>query len=257
MEISEHVTALRRDGTLLADAAERAGLTAAVPPCPAWRIRDLLRHTGHVHRWAAGIVATGSPEPPADDLSEAEVLAGGPPDEELIGWFRDGHAALVAALCAADPTMTCWTVVPGSTSLAAWARRQAHETAIHRLDAELASGADCQFPADFAADGVDELVMGFYGRARGNAAGPRRVLQVLATDADGAWLIELTTKDGKARAAAVSRGQATADCTLAGPASALYPLLWNRYDLTTAGITVTGDETVLRAWRDGMRIRWT
>jgi transcription elongation GreA/GreB family factor len=34
VEIAEHIDALREQGDLLADAAERAGLDAAVPPCP-------------------------------------------------------------------------------------------------------------------------------------------------------------------------------------------------------------------------------
>ena len=53
MEIAEHVNALRREGEWLADAAERAGLDAPVPPCAPWQVKDLLRHTGYVHRWAA------------------------------------------------------------------------------------------------------------------------------------------------------------------------------------------------------------
>jgi hypothetical protein len=53
MEIAEHVNALRREGEWLADAAGRAGLDAPVPPCAPWQVKDLLRHTGYVHRWAA------------------------------------------------------------------------------------------------------------------------------------------------------------------------------------------------------------
>ncbi len=53
MEIAEHIAALRREGGQLADAAELAGLDAAVPPCQPWLVKDLLRHTGYIHRWAA------------------------------------------------------------------------------------------------------------------------------------------------------------------------------------------------------------
>ena len=53
MEIAEHIDALHREGDRLADAAERAGLDAAVPPCSPWLVKDLLRHTGYIHRWAA------------------------------------------------------------------------------------------------------------------------------------------------------------------------------------------------------------
>ena len=262
MEISQHIDALEREGNLLAAAAQLAGLSADVPSCPPWQVRDLLRHIGYVHRWAAGYVAEGRMEPLPDEPSESEVLSGGPPYPQLIEWFRAGHAALLRTLRAADPALTCWTVIPGPSSLASWARRQAHETAIHRVDAELAAGRVTPTPADFAADGIDELIMGFLGRDRSGQDLPRpaeryRTLQVLASDIGPdphGWLIELTA-DGS-RAVCVSRGSGPADCTLAGPAAALYLLLWNRAELTTGGVTVSGDPRVLRAWREGVHVRW-
>ena len=136
MEISEHIDALRGQGDLLADAAERADLDAAVPPCPPWLVKDLLRHTGYVHRWAARHVT----ECPAQVLAgppEAEILRGGAADPELLAWFRAGHAALAEALSTADPGLECATFMAAPSPLAFWARRQAHETAIHRADAEI------------------------------------------------------------------------------------------------------------------------
>src|ERR1700761_2848130 len=53
VEIEAYLGQLTRDGVLLADAAERAGLEAGVPGCPAWQVRDLLRHQAYVHAWAA------------------------------------------------------------------------------------------------------------------------------------------------------------------------------------------------------------
>jgi uncharacterized protein (TIGR03083 family) len=260
METSEHIAALQREGDFLAAAAQRAGLEAAVPSCPGWQVRDLLRHLSYVHRWAAGFITERRPRRPRDEPSDAEILRGGPPDAELIDWFRAGHTALVQTLRAADPALVCWTVIPGRSAVASWARRQAHETAIHRVDAELAAGTVTPLPADFAADGIDELIMGFFGRDAAaltaeQQAGPRRVLQVLAADSGGppgAWLAELTA-DGT-MAARVSAGTGPAECTLAGPSAGLYLLLWNRADLPAAGVTVSGDSGVLRLWRDGMHV---
>ncbi len=172
MEIAEHVDTLRRQGELLADAAERAGLDATVPPCPPWQVRDLLRHTGYVHRWAARHV-TECPDHILDGPPEEEMLRGGAPDPELLDWFRAGHAALVEALTTADPALECATFMPAPSSLAFWARRQAHETAIHRADAESAAGKIPEYPAEFAADGIDELITGFGRRRKYQpAAGP-------------------------------------------------------------------------------------
>src|ERR1700729_3712807 len=52
VEISAHIDALARDGALLADAAEAAGLRAVIPGCPGWQGRDLVRHQAYVHDWA-------------------------------------------------------------------------------------------------------------------------------------------------------------------------------------------------------------
>jgi hypothetical protein len=71
VETAEHLDALAREGGLLAAAAERAGLAAPVPSCPPWQVRDLLRHIGYGHRWAAGLIA-GQPLP--GDPGEDEVL---------------------------------------------------------------------------------------------------------------------------------------------------------------------------------------
>ena len=59
----------------------------------------------------------------------------------------------------------------GPSPLAFWARRQAHETAVHRYDAQSAAPGGPPAPAGafdpaFAADGVDELIMGFAARRR-------------------------------------------------------------------------------------------
>lgn len=94
MEISDHIAALRGGGELLASAAGTAGLDAVVPTCPGWRVRDLLQHIGGVHRWAASYVLTGKDRPSTDEEDAAFFAA--PGDDDLLAWFRDGHAALVA-----------------------------------------------------------------------------------------------------------------------------------------------------------------
>jgi uncharacterized protein (TIGR03083 family) len=255
MEITEHIAAVERDGELMVAAARQAGLDAFVPSCAPWLVRDLLKHQGYVHRWAASFVGQRLSEP-ADDLSEAEVLAAGPPDDELLGWFTDGYQALAQTLRAADPAVQCWSFLPAPSPLAFWARRQAHETAIHRVDAELAHGAVTPFDVDFAADGVDELIMGFFGRRTADPVSGQRTLRVVAADAGQQWQATVTPVD--ARTVSVRRGDGAADATLTGPASALYLLLWNRTPTTAEEVVrVTGDADLLKSWQDGMRVRWS
>jgi uncharacterized protein (TIGR03083 family) len=252
MEPEEHIAALERDGALLAAAAGRAGLDAMVPPCQPWRVRDLLRHLGFVHRWAAGYVSQAREEM-TDEPAEDELLLAGPGDAELLGWFCDGHAELVRALRSADPRLRCWTFLPAPSALAFWARRQAHETAIHRADAESAAGEVATFPASFAADGIDELIMGFWARGRARADRPS-CMQIRATDTGGEWLVELGA------GTAARRQAADADAVVAGRACDLYLLLWNRPrpDGQDADrVTVGGDPGVLRLWQDLMKVTWS
>ncbi len=199
MEIAEHIEELRRHGMALADAAGRAGLDAPVLPCGSWQVKDLLRHTGFIHRWAASHIVSPVPEV-RDGPSEEEILRGGAPDGELLDWFRDGHAALVEVLRAADPAVETATFMAAPSPLAFWARRQAHETAIHRADADSAAGDVPGYPAEFAADGIDELIMGFGQRRKYRPeTGPGGILRVTADDTGDGWQAILAERPGPGR----------------------------------------------------------
>ena len=253
-DVPGYIAALGREGDLLAAAAERAGMGAAVPSCPGWAVRDLLKHTGYVHRWATGIVAQGLARP-TGGASEEEILAQGPGDAELPGWFREGHAALVRALTEAPPDLDCWAFLAAPSPLAFWARRQAHETAIHRVDAEQAAGraSASAFEPAFAADGVDELIMGFLARSvrRGSWPGLDAGLAIHAADgAEGAdWLVA-----GGPGEPGVSRGTGEAGCDVTGQARGLYLTLWNRRQAD--GLQVTGDPGILAAFTRTLQITW-
>ncbi len=234
MEINEHVKSLAREGELLADVAEQAGTDAVVPTCPGWRVTDLLRHTGSVHRWATAYVAErrlGFPDAPE--------LTGG----ELLAWFREGHADLVRTLTEAPADVQCWTFLPTAPTspLAFWARRQAHETAVHRMDAEAAHGVVFSpLEPEFAEDGVDELLTGFHARPRSRVRSTEpRVLRVRAVDTGAVWTVHLSA--APARTVRGDTGEA-ADCELTEEAAWLYGALWNRQ--------VTGDLALARLWEE-------
>jgi uncharacterized protein (TIGR03083 family) len=257
MEIAEHVDMLRRQGEWLADAAERAGPHAAVPPCPPWQVRDLLRHTGYIHRWAARHI-TERPAQVIDGPPEEEILRGGATDPELLAWFRVGCATLADTLATADPALEFATFMAAPSALAFWARRQAHETAIHRADAESATGATPEYPAKFAADGIDELIMGF-GRRRkyqptAGTEGGR--LRVLTADTGDAWSVEAHEGRLQPRRDAGDDAADGAGCTVSGAASGVYLYLWNRASAAQSGVTVTGDPGLLASWQSSVRVRW-
>jgi uncharacterized protein (TIGR03083 family) len=249
MDVVEHVAALRRDGALLAEAAAAVDLDTPVPNCPTWRLRDLVRHVGGVHRWAAAYVGGARPGP-MDDQETRQIMAPPVADGALVGWFLEGHANLVRTLEAAPGDLACWSFLPAPSPLAFWARRQAHETAIHRADAQSPAGAVTPFPPAFAADGLDELLWGFASRRNGKLrADPPRSLHLHATDTGADWLVRVEPDR-----IAVEREAGDADWSVRGPASDLYLLLWNRRG--TDGLQVQGDPAMLELWRTSVRIRW-
>ncbi|MFG2630980.1 maleylpyruvate isomerase family mycothiol-dependent enzyme [Streptomyces sp. NPDC048473] len=242
MEITDHVKSLTVEGQLLATAAQEAGTGAPVPTCPGWQVRDLLRHTGMVHRWATAFVVEGHTSYHPD---------GGEPDlagPELLDWFREGHGLLVDALAAAPAGLECWTFMPAPSPLAFWARRQAHETTIHRVDAESARGGRLsQVAADHAVDGIDELLRGFHARPKSKVrTDTPRSLRVRATDTDATWTVRLSPEPPQAVRNEVAPEEGSADCELSATAEELYLTLWNRLPLTA--ITLTGDPEPARLW---------
>lgn len=252
MDISEYISALRMAGVGLASAAADAGPDAPVPSCPGWVVRDLVRHTGGVHRWATGIVSGPRTTPWNADLDE--VVGSWPADGDLLDWFLDGHATLIAALAQADPELDCWTFLTAPSPLAMWARRQAHETAIHRVDAELAAGrGPGQVSAGFGTDGIDELVTCFITRPGGELlADPPRNLRLRCTDTAAGWLMRIgtdrvqTTRNGAGDAA---------QCVVSGRASDLYLAVWNRQ--AGGPLTIEGDGSILDLFRNQVRVRWS
>ncbi len=251
MQTGEHITALAAEGAALAAAASAAGLGAAVPSCPGWRVRELLGHLGYVHRWAAGYVEAAQVER-TPRLDEAAVLAATPPDHELPGWFAAGLARLIGALRAAPPGLKCWSFLPAPSPLAFWARRQAHETAIHRVDAELAAG---RVPAPvspaFAADGIGEL-LAFFGRPDPGEALRSAAAAVGLDPADRPESWTMRYRDGRIVAAPGLDGCAA---VLRGPAAALYFALWNRQPLDA--VELTGEAEWLTQWREAFRITFS
>lgn len=255
MDVAEHVEQLRQDGERLAEVATSTPPSASVPTCPDWQLRDLVRHLGGVHRWATGFVQGEGRQPPDGDL---EMLVGGwPPDADLVAWFHEGHRALVEALEAAPVDLETWTFLDAPSPLAFWARRQAHETAIHRVDAESAAGDVTGFPPAFAADGVDELLLGFVSRP-GSELGvesPRSML-IRAADVHRSWGVTFAPSGFQILADPSGLGvPADVKLEVTGEVADLYVALWNRRDFE--GMDLQGEPQLLDLWRDAVRISWS
>jgi hypothetical protein len=149
-----------------------------------------------------------------------------------------------------------WSFLPAPTPLASWARRQAHETAIHRVDAELAAGGDVSHCGDaFALDGLDELLYSFAVRRgrSGPTADPPKIIEVRPAGASmrRIWIgpSGIDTTDFGATEAADA--DVAARCAVSGSPHDVYLWSWHR----PAAFTVDGDRAVLDDWAR-MSVTW-
>jgi uncharacterized protein (TIGR03083 family) len=236
------VAALAREGAAFAEAARAADLDADVPSCPGWTVRRLVSHLSRVHRSAITGVMDGTVEPP--------TLAARPPDDpRLLGWYEDGLARLLTVLADAEPHLPDF-----------WPRRLAHETTIHRFDAELAAYARAGgFDAELAADGVGEVVESMLALRAGEEplASARGDVLVDCTDTGDSWLVRL--EPGRVVASRPETPPRRADARIAGPAADLYLVLWGRLPLDPAEpgrtrrgrVEVSGDRALAALVRTG------
>jgi uncharacterized protein (TIGR03083 family) len=252
MDVERHLEWLEREGTALGDAADGVDPDAPVGIVPDWSLREVVRHIGGIHRWAATMVREARTE--RWNTTLLDVVGAWPDDEELVDWYRAGLDALLTTVRDAPPDLEGWAFLPAPSTRAFWARRQAHETAIHRADAQSCTGAVTGYDAAFAADGVDEVLFGFAQRRNDLPADPP-VLRLEATDVDRVWTARLGPERVDAATGADAAVTPVFDCTVRAPASDLYLLLWNRR--RPDADRVTGDPSVLDVWSGAVRVRWS
>jgi uncharacterized protein (TIGR03083 family) len=237
VDVPGYLDHLAQDAALLVRAAESAGLDGSVPSCPRWQVRNLLQHLTKVHHWATFVLGGG-------DRQSFEFER--PGDDEVFAVFAAGVLGVTSSLREAPDDLNVWTPAgPSPSARSFWARRMSHETAIHRVDAELAADMGVtEFDADFAADGLDELLM-VMAPTRVSVADVPRAFSVTITplDANAAW----TARIGSGGFAATEGAQDGSDLSVFGLASDLYRWTWNR-----AGddeVSLRGDLVLADAWR--------
>jgi uncharacterized protein (TIGR03083 family) len=213
----------------LVDAAETS-MDRPVPSCPGWVGRDVVAHTGNVHRLIGDRVARGSTGP--DDVERPVV----PDGNAVLGWYRAGLNDLLATLASADPGKPVWnwsSIWPDTAAF--WPRRMAHETSVHRVDAQQSAGAQLAIDTALAADGVDEFLMVHFAEDAGELTGTGETILLRTTDAASEWTVAAEPAGATVRTGGV--GDATA--VIEGGASDLVLLLWRRAPIAAA--TVSGD----------------
>ncbi len=234
---------------MLAEIASSCDNELPVPSCPDWTLRQLATHVGRVHRWAGELVRTRAQEMIAFNA----VPDGRYPAEagERAAWLTAGAARVIEAIADAGdaPVWAFGAIAPAGF----WARRQAHETMVHRADAELAAGRPVALDQYLAADGIDEWLSmatrGGTSEVRPLPAGAR--LQLTATgsgvpDSTVSWLIS-----GTEQGLALSGGAGQADVSVAGPADKLLLVLLRRLAADEPAVSVTGEASLFSGWLAG------
>ncbi|WP_194923450.1 maleylpyruvate isomerase family mycothiol-dependent enzyme [Catenulispora pinisilvae] len=195
-------------------------LDRQVAACAPWTLYELTDHLGNGNLWATTAVQEGH------GRNDQERTAPHDP-ASLHTWFLSTVDQITTALDA-DAGTEAWTfssLMPRTVGF--WQRRRAHETRMHRWDAQNALGTAEALDPPFAADAVTEVFELFAPRMvkRGLAAEPQTALKLNATDVGRSW----------------TYGPGEPVSEVAGAASDLALLLWNRIGLDAAGLTWTGD----------------
>jgi uncharacterized protein (TIGR03083 family) len=249
LSFERYVDVVVASATRLIETVEAAGFDAEVVTCPTWDGRALVAHQAMVHRWAAANVR-------GDDVSavptQTEIRES---VDDLGRYFREGVDGLVTALGAApDDVVALVFLNDAPPPKLFWARRQAHETTVHMVDAlsaamgRVPSAVETAIEPDAAVDGIDELLCGFFTRGRSKIFdGTEYDVDVVPTDSGRRWTLHVAE-----RMTTVVDSHGDSPVRIAGSAEGLYLALWNRGD----EVEVSGDDGLLDRWRAAQRVRW-
>lgn len=217
-------------------------LDGHVAHCGDWAMHDVAVHLGTMWQIATAnvLAATHAPSRLANPFPK-DVVA----DETVVAEFlTSSRQALLDALTAAEPDALAWSFAPNDHTAGFWQRRMAHETAMHRWDAEHAIGDPTPFAAEFASDGIDEFThVGLrFSSSRPDRTYPAGSLHLHCTDVAGEW----TLVGSGGPSVAVTREHTKGDAAVRGPASDLLLWVWGR---PGGDVEIFGDASIAATWR--------
>ncbi|MFY1634422.1 maleylpyruvate isomerase N-terminal domain-containing protein [Solwaraspora sp. WMMB335] len=240
--------ALRTEGPTFRAAITEAPMDAPVPSCPDWTVLDLVHHLGALYSWVHEIVARGVTDPP----SGRSDMTGRPGGDEAVVWWQQEFDTLVTLLDGLDPEMPAWNWAPQAKKVGFWPRRMAHETAVHRWDAQMAIAGVEPIETKLAADGISEVLDSWLPAGRGRGPKPAYgVVHLVATDAEHEWYVRLR---GEGMALLDTDTILDSDdhhtrTVASGTASDLLLGLWGRIRLDV--LDISGDVALLNSLRVG------
>ena len=241
------LAAMRADGPALRAAVAEADPAARVPSCPEWTVAQLTGHLTRMYRRVTGHVARGVTTAP-EDLSPDPVA------DATVAEFDEAFQALLTRFDALDPEMPAWNWAPQSKKVAFWQRRMAHDTAVHRWDAQMAAlGLAEPLEAKLAADGVIEVLDTWLPAGRGKCPADRAGMVALsASDLEQTWHVRLRKGGGVALLdtdTILDDDDLHERAIAQGSASDLQLALWGRVGFDV--LTLSGEERLFDCLRVG------
>jgi uncharacterized protein (TIGR03083 family) len=239
--------ALRSEVPAFRSAVAEADPAAPVPSCPEWTVGQLIGHLTGQYEWVARHVARGVTTPPEDPHPPG-------PDTATLAEFDEAFADLLTRFDGLDPELPAWNWAPQAKRVAFWQRRIAHDTALHRWDAQMAThGLTEPLEAKLAADGVSEVLDTILPAGRGRCPADRHGMVALtATDLDHTWHVRLRESGGVALLdtdTILDDDDLHERAVAAGHASDLQLALWGRVGFDV--LRLTGEQALLECLRVG------
>ena len=218
---------LQVEGELLATSALGTDPHLPVRYAEGMTLGETVRHVGSVYRMVVAWLRSGT-QPTR--WQRAPI-----PGEPLAEYLRAGHRELMAELRAHDPADAAPSWWPLDQTYGFWYRRLAHETIVHRYDAQDAAAemtVTGRVEDGIAFDGIDEVLSLWFTHRLGvlgvtNAwtgrvavvAGRRRWIAQMTETGTASWQAE---------------PDEPADATVSTDPTGMYLWLWGRRPIRTA-----------------------
>jgi uncharacterized protein (TIGR03083 family) len=241
------LAALRHEGAAFRAAVSQDGLTEPVPTCPGWTVEDLVVHLGNVYRWVHGHVTREITTRP-ERLSTDDIPRG----QAVLPWWDARYGELLSTLDRLDGELPAWNWAPQAKKAGFWHRRMAHETSVHRWDAQVASGLTEPVETKLAVDGVSEVLDSWLpgGRRRVTHSPVSGLVQLVSNDVAHAWLVRIRGAGvALLDTSTVMHEPHRIDAQALGSASDLLLALWGRVPFDV--LETAGDPRMLEALRTG------
>ncbi len=205
---------------------------APLPSCPGWCVGTVVSHLAQVYEHKVACTELGRPPDPWPPTW--------PSGRDQVGWMVEAQARLRELLSRLGPDAPSWTWYPPDQTTGFWARRMAHETAVHRVDVEQAlartgpggpagpgapaTAEERPVPPELALDGIDEILRVMLAGDWSDEPGDGCRGQLVAVASAGrSWLVRLGADE-----VLVEAGGAGVEARLEGDPSDVLLWLWGR-----------------------------